>query len=350
MGRIAASGNILQAAIFCAGAWWLGQRWSVPMGIAAACAGLQLSAAVAILRGRPDLARWASLLTLVGIAVVIGLYWNAAQHLQEAYGGDARKFGQRSQWTALAAVPWFGFFPLCQAVAGGKLLQLFLPAAVLLLSAHMPGASPDPVATWPEQPKLEAAAQAAFSLWQGGPEALPEGSGAAAVLLTPWIDGKAGRTVRGSGPSLKAALETALAELPTPSGQRQALVVDLARRSWARGLPGPYDIDAVIDADIRREGRIDDHPAWVIASEGTTVVATWHHLAPPVILEAPAPAFKPNQDVFSHLFFTDEASIRIGDREVEGQPYTREIWRKSIGGDRSSCVVALSETFIDVLS
>jgi hypothetical protein len=237
MVRIAASGNVLQAAIFGAAAWWLGQRWAVPMGIAVACAGLQLGAATAVVRDRPNLARWASLLTLVGVAVVLGLYWNAAQHLQEAYGGDARKFGQRSQWTAMAAVPWFAFFPLCQAVAGGKLMQLFLPAAVLLTCAHMPGASPDPVATWPDQPQLEAAAQAAFSHWQGAPQVLPEGAGPAAVLLTPWIDGKPGRTVRGSGQSLKRALETALAELPQPSGTRQALLVDLAQRSWARGLP-----------------------------------------------------------------------------------------------------------------
>ena len=72
-------------------------------------------------------------------------------------------------------------------------MQLFLPAAVLLTCAHMPGASPDPVATWPDQPQLEAAAQAAFSHWQGAPQVLPEGAGPAAVLLTPWIDGKAGR-------------------------------------------------------------------------------------------------------------------------------------------------------------
>ena len=41
---------------------------------------------------------------------------------------------------------------------------------------------------------------------------------------------------------------------------------------------------------------------------------------------------------------------RIDERVVEGQPYAREIWRKSIGGERSSCVVVLSDTFIDVPS
>ena len=237
MSRTPALGNLVQAAIFGAGAWWLGQRWAVPMGIAIVCAGLQISAAVAIYRGKPGVARWASLLTLVGLAVVIGLYWNAAQHLQEAYGGDAKKFGQRSQWTALAAVPWFGFFPLCQVIAGGKLRALFLPPLVLLLCAHLPGASPSPLATWSAQPQLEAAAEAAFALWQGTDTAVPQGDGPAIVLLTPWIDGKASTSKRGAGDNLSDAIQDAVAKLPAPSGTRQALVLDHARRSWHRGLP-----------------------------------------------------------------------------------------------------------------
>ena len=38
------------------------------------------------------------------------------------------------------------------------------------------------------------------------------------------------------------------------------------------------------------------------------------------------------------------------DRQIEGEPYRRDIWQQSIGGERSSCVVALSETFIEVPS
>jgi hypothetical protein len=228
-------GNLVQAVVYGAGAWWLGQRWALPMGIAAVCAGLQLFAAVAIWRGKPQWARLASVLTLVGLAAVIGLYWNAAQHLQEAYGGDARKMGQRSQWIGLAAIPWFGFFPLCQAIAGGKLRQLFLPVAVLLMVAHLPGASPSPEATWAAQPQLEAAAQAAFVLWGGGEATLPETEGPAVVLLTPWVDGRSSRSERGEGDTLAAAINDALAKLAAPEGKRTALVLDLARRSWPRG-------------------------------------------------------------------------------------------------------------------
>ena len=118
--------------------------------------------------------------------------------------------------------------------------------------------------------------------------------------------------------------------------------------SWVRDLPGPYRIDTLVDAAIYREGSIDASPAWVVETEGTTVIATWMNLSPPIILEAPAPLFKADQDVYSHLLFSDDATICVGDRQVEGRPYPRDIWRTSIGGDRSSCVVALSETFIDV--
>ncbi|MBV7326894.1 hypothetical protein KFU94_01270 [Chloroflexi bacterium TSY] len=39
---------------------------------------------------------------------------------------------------------------------------------------------------------------------------------------------------------------------------------------------------------------------------------------------------------------------KINDPPVPGQPYTRHPWKKSIGGERSSCVFALAETMIKV--
>ena len=119
---------------------------------------------------------------------------------------------------------------------------------------------------------------------------------------------------------------------------------------WVRDLPGPYQIDVVHDAVVHREGSIDAGPSWVVETEGAMVSTTWSNLEAPVVLEAPAPMFKPNQDVYSHLLFTDEAAIHMGDRQIEGEPYRRDIWQQSIGGERSSCVVALSETFIEVPS
>ena len=237
MTRTAALGNLVQAALFGVGAWWLGQRWSWPMAIAITCAGLQLGAAVAILRGKPGLARWASLITLVGVGVIAGLYYEAAQHLQEAYGGDARKIGKRSLWIGLGALPWFVFFPLCQTVAGGKLRALFLPGAVLLLTGLLPWSSSQAVATWPTQPAQEAAAMAAFQLWTGSDlgAPLPQGTGPAAVLLTPWNDGKPGKSARGDGEDLAQAISAALDRLEPPGEVRAALVLDVARSLWPRG-------------------------------------------------------------------------------------------------------------------
>jgi hypothetical protein len=207
------------------------------MWIATACAALQIGSALALLQDRPRLARWASLLTLVGVGIIAGLYFEAAMHLQEAYGGDARKIGKRSIWSGMAALPWFVFFPLWQTLAGGSLKSLFLPGAALLLASQVSSSAADPLATWPTQPALEAAASAAFAQWigeEGAPE-LPSGQGPAAVLLTPWIDGKPGRGVRGDGDDLAQAVGAALAKLPAPSGERQALVLDLARKVWPRG-------------------------------------------------------------------------------------------------------------------
>ncbi len=259
MNKRTALGNFTQALLFGGAAWWLEPRWLLPMVVACACAALQLGAAIAILRDRPQLARWASILTLIGVGVVAGLYWSAAQHLQEAYGGDARKIGLKSMGVGAAVLPWFVFWPLCQAFAGGKLRQLFLPLAALLLASLPMWSSPQPMATWPAQPELKAASMAAFDLWQGKEAEVPTGSGPAAVLLTPWIDGKAKRSVVGRGNSLTAAIQAAVPKLPAPSGERQALVVDLARSMWARG-------SVVRAAESGAMGKND----------GTSPTALWH--------------------------------------------------------------------------
>lgn len=118
--------------------------------------------------------------------------------------------------------------------------------------------------------------------------------------------------------------------------------------NWVRALPGPYEIDVVVDAVFRREGDITSSPSWIIQTERDTVVSTWSKLQPPVIMEAPAPKFREDRDVYTYLFFAEECAISLNDQTIEGRPYTREIWKPSIGGDRSSCVIALSETFVQV--
>ena len=120
-------------------------------------------------------------------------------------------------------------------------------------------------------------------------------------------------------------------------------------QDWYRGRGGMYDKDLPIkDAKLEREGDVLADPVWTIETATDRVVARWSGLAPCVILDAPVPKFSEDRDVYSLLFFAEEATITLNGAPVAGRPYLRDIWQPSIGGERSSCVFALSETFIQV--
>ena len=53
---------------------------------------------------------------------------------------------------------------------------------------------------------------------------------------------------------------------------------------------------------------------------------------------------------FTLLFFTDAASVQRDGQSIEGQPYLHDIWKPSIGGERSSCVIALAEILLEFQS
>jgi hypothetical protein len=119
--------------------------------------------------------------------------------------------------------------------------------------------------------------------------------------------------------------------------------------SWMKGRGGIYDRElSVCVATFRRAGDIRQTPSWYIETEQNTVIATWERLEKLVLLDGPAPKFSADRDVYSLLFFAESARISVNGRAVPGAPYLRDIWKSSIGGERSSCVVALSETFIDI--
>lgn len=116
-----------------------------------------------------------------------------------------------------------------------------------------------------------------------------------------------------------------------------------------RGRGNQWDKDLpVVDAIFSREGDIRSNPSWKIQSKRHTIISTWNITNPATIHWGPAPSGIPNIQIFSLLFFTYDASLTHNDAKVEGKPYTRDIWRPTIGGDRSSCVFALAETTIDL--
>ena len=265
--------NLAQAAIYGAGYVWLRERWGVPAGVSLSCCILQVAAAGALLARRERWARWASLVCLVGMAALVGMYWSAAQHITEAYGSEARKIGERSLETLWLSLPWAFFFPAWQALHGGA-KALLGPLVALVVPLMLPMAVGDPLNEWPHQPDASEVAEAAFSVWGGEEAAIPSGMGPAAVLLTAMVDGSAQQSVRGDGPTLGEAVEDALAQLTPKPAADAALVVDIARVEYPQksavpltnggGLNATSGVSPVVAWRPGKMGSIRVAPKWVL--------------------------------------------------------------------------------------
>lgn len=110
----------------------------------------------------------------------------------------------------------------------------------------------------------------------------------------------------------------------------------------------PFNVKMpVYEATFKRTGDIRREPSWVIEAGQNTIISTWKDIEPPVIAEGWAPFFTDDRDFFTMLFFTDVASITLNGRQIDGEPYPRDVWKKSIGGDRSSAIFALAESMIE---
>ena len=111
----------------------------------------------------------------------------------------------------------------------------------------------------------------------------------------------------------------------------------------------PYDEELpVLDARFTQAGHVARDPSWTIAAGGREITARWGRIQPVVIAAGPWPDASPSNYVCSLLHFAEESSITLDGRAVAGEPYLRDIWRPSIGGDRSSCVFAISESLLTV--
>jgi hypothetical protein len=100
---------------------------------------------------------------------------------------------------------------------------------------------------------------------------------------------------------------------------------------------------ATVKARFSRAGDIRTSPAWVLETERGTVRATWSRLGPPIIADG---SFREGTEHFTVLIFAEEATIDVNGQACPGVPYRVDVWKPSIGEQRSSCVFALAETFI----
>jgi hypothetical protein len=263
--------SLIQASIFGVVAAYLWNRWLPLAWLMVLCAALQLGGFLALIRlGRPRITRWAGGLSLVCVATGLGLYSHAALHLMERFGEDAARTGEDALVSMVGALPWLIIVPLWQVMSLGakqhsdrrrsdsRWFGLLILAGLVLPPAG--GAwSDQPEAVWPAQPSLEKAARAAWMRWTGEDlgSPIPSGNGPVQLLMTPWVEGIPGRTVRGEGESLSDAVIDALERLETWPGGRTALVVDLAREQLAGGALPVGESGALAD-----NGGLSPSVAW----------------------------------------------------------------------------------------
>ena len=105
----------------------------------------------------------------------------------------------------------------------------------------------------------------------------------------------------------------------------------------------PYNVEMpMVAASLRKTGDILKRPIWTISAGSHEVVTSWSELQEPLVGPPTANA----RIVFTILVFADKAVIELDGRLVDGEPYPRDIWAKSLGTPMSSCVFALAETMV----
>ena len=104
----------------------------------------------------------------------------------------------------------------------------------------------------------------------------------------------------------------------------------------------------MFDARLARGDRCEDERSWTIKAPEVTLQVVWRRFETPVVsYRGDDPAVYAQRSLFNVLLFAREAQIDANGVRIDGAPYTDGRWRPVIGGgDRSSCVVALAETFI----
>ena len=152
-----------------------------------------------------------------------------------------------------------------------------------------------------------------------------------------------------------AAGEGTVAFVSIPDAGIDAVYADSAGLAeWTidnmiRGRGNQFDRDMpVVEACLTRLGDVRTQPSWILEAGGRRIVSTWTVTDPAVIHWGPTPSGVPDMQIFSLLYFTYETELAVDGGSVDGVPYARDIWRASIGGDRSSCVFALAETTLNL--
>ena len=214
-------GHFFQALVYVALAQEAGERWWVYAAMLGVAAAAQLVGMGASWGGKPRLVGISSLVSLLMVGALYGEALTQALYARDNFGPMTGETIINSFGATLALLPWVVLWPISRlpALKAPKVLLLLPLCGLLPLRAvAAPQVKEDPAA-------LQAAAEAVWKQWQGGPVAeLPPGA-----LVTPYLAGVPGKTVRiGKEPLVLPIL---------PEGSSQAaLIVELPLGRPYKGL------------------------------------------------------------------------------------------------------------------
>ena len=132
--------GVFQALLLGVGAWYLWQRWE-PAGVLCSAALLaQLGAAIALLAGASEKwTRWAALLTLAVVALIVGLHLQVGVYVVRSFGLSAEK-GWALMGVTVGGGAGASLVPIIQlfVLRGSRLSEKMGVAAALILPLVLP--------------------------------------------------------------------------------------------------------------------------------------------------------------------------------------------------------------------
>jgi hypothetical protein len=120
-------------------------------------------------------------------------------------------------------------------------------------------------------------------------------------------------------------------------------------KAWSGGRERVFHQPLVVyDAQFMRGEYSRENRSWLIENISIKIEATWKNFEAPVVSYRGDDAnVYAQRSLFNVLLFACDAEVQLNGTRVEGSPYLHNQWKSVIGGnDRSSCVIALAETFI----
>lgn len=128
-----------------------------------------------------------------------------------------------------------------------------------------------------------------------------------------------------------------------------ARVAEYVVEMWIGNRPPFRDVKPppVTVATFRQSGDLRSAPVWSIETDSTVVKTIWSEIEPGVTAVRPDPKIHRQRAVANVLFFARQCEVVVNEARIDAAPYEHDLWVTNLGGgDRSSCVFALAETFI----